>query len=987
MTPSTLPVSDNDQISKYLQIPDFKKLYTDHLKLVKKANNKFSTCEFLRNCLLNDVIPKTFRIKNKPANFGSTEFQQLWHAESKEQSRRWIQNSIDDMNDQCLLLFKERDKVKANLILKTSTVDRIALQEHLLKQEKKILCQALKMKNNKFKHLKLQQNETIIAPREPDIAEERNDIRVRRKKKNRPGTRERKYRAKVLKKIQKKTPVNIVFNYSSIELSEAAISALNRGLNFCIKPSKVDNTEIIADHSRFSRRMQWQEHFFGEEKQDYTPSIFKQEKTNFPNQSLVPKPLQVFLNTVESNLQNRENWNKKHLNPEIKNLPQIELEALKNLAQLQKERRICIKPADKGSGIVIVDYDDYINSCNQHLQSNQTQQNGQNLPYYKISSTRELEEMKKSISNVLKNGLDKEYISRSEFKAMDPSEKGPGRFYHIFKVHKEHAPGTVPPGRPIVSGNGSITENISRFVDLHAKQVIHRIESHIEDTPHFLRTIEAHNQSKNIKNTDILVTLDVSSLYTNIRHEDGMDAMKRSLEYRTDKTVPTDFLIKLLQLVLTCNAFEFGKSLFLQCLGTAMGTCCAPNYATIMMNDLDIKIRNLAKEMMTAEDPIVLLKRFLDDLFMIWRGKVEDLEAFLEQINNLHPTIKFTSSYTCPFPCTINVKHDCFCYSSRSIPFLDTLVTIKDNILVTDIYRKPTDRCQYLLPSSSHPAHITTNIPFSLCYRLVRICSEKTTLKTRMEELKQLLLTRQYNEKIINGAMLKALNIDRNEALKKKIKTPTTRIPFVITYHPALPSINTILRQGWKTMTKDEHLKKVFPEPPMVAYRQPKNSSIRQMLVKSKLPEREQRVVNGMKKCNQPGCNTCPHIKESKIVNSTANNFKVTISTPANCTTKNLVYAITCDRQGCRNNQYIGETMKQLKERFSQHLSAVRSTNENIKQTAVGEHFNLPGHSTANMKVTVLEKCRQNSSLYRKARESFFINKFETKRLGLNKKM
>ena len=63
------------------------------------------------------------------------------------------------------------------------------------------------------------------------------------------------------------------------------------------------------------------------------------------------------------------------------------------------------------------------------------------------------------------------------------------------------------------------------------------------------------------------------------------------------------------------------------------------------------------------------------------------------------------------------------------------------------------------------------------------------------------------------------------------------------------------------------------PEPPMVAYRQPKNSSIRQMLVKSKLPERDQRVVNGMKKSNQPGCNTCPHVRESKIVNSTANNF------------------------------------------------------------------------------------------------------------------
>ena len=59
-----------------------------------------------------------------------------------------------------------------------------------------------------------------------------------------------------------------------------------------------------------------------------------------------------------------------------------------------------------------------------------------------------------------------------------------------------------------------------------------------------------------------------------------------------------------------------------------MGTCCAPKYATIMMNDLDIKIRNLAKEMKTVEDPITILKIFLDDLFLIWRGKIQDLEAF-----------------------------------------------------------------------------------------------------------------------------------------------------------------------------------------------------------------------------------------------------------------------------------------------------------------------------------------------------------------------
>ena len=101
----------------------------------------------------------------------------------------------------------------------------------------------------------------------------------------------------------------------------------------------------------------------------------------------------------------------------------------------------------------------------------------------------------------------------------------------------------------------------------------------------------------------------------------------------------------------------------------------------------------------------------------------------------------------------------------------------------------------------------------------------KGIFKIRLEEMKEDLLARGYSKKIIfDGA----------------------RIPFVITYPPGLPSISTILRQCWKVMTKDENLKKVFPKPPMVAYSQPKNSSLRQLLDKYKLPEREKRVVKGL---------------------------------------------------------------------------------------------------------------------------------------------
>ena len=44
---------------------------------------------------------------------------------------------------------------------------------------------------------------------------------------------------------------------------------------------------------------------------------------------------------------------------------------------------------------------------------------------------------------------------------MNADNKKPGRFYCNFKVNKEHE--HIPPPRPIISGSGSITENVGIF--------------------------------------------------------------------------------------------------------------------------------------------------------------------------------------------------------------------------------------------------------------------------------------------------------------------------------------------------------------------------------------------------------------------------------------------------------------------------------------------------------------------------------------------
>ena len=115
-------------------------------------------------------------------------------------------------------------------------------------------------------------------------------------------------------------------------------------------------------------------------------------------------------------------------------------------------------------------------------------------------------------------------------------------------------------------------------------------------------------------------------------------------------------------------------------------------------------------------------------------------------MNKIHPTIKFTAEFTSPFKCDIQGPHDCFCHQTQSIPFLDTSVSIRNGIYITDLYRKPTDRCQYLLPSSCHPSHIFKNIPFNLGYRILRICSDRETLEKGLDELKELLISRDYRK-------------------------------------------------------------------------------------------------------------------------------------------------------------------------------------------------------------------------------------------------
>ena len=166
----------------------------------------------------------------------------------------------------------------------------------------------------------------------------------------------------------------------------------------------------------------------------------------------------------------------------------------------------------------------------------------------------------------------------------------------------------------------------------------------------------------------------------------------------------------------------------------------------------------------------------------------------------------------------------------------------------------------------------------------------------------------------------------------------------------------------------------------MTGYRKQRN--LKNYLIKTKVPpqqKRDSRDLKGMTKCKK-SCATCPYVKEgTKIKINNGENW--IINKKVNCETYNCVYLIECQKDNCKA-RYIGQTKRKFKDRINDHRSYISNQVEN---TPTGAHFNLPGHSLADLKVLILEQTKYNDELYRKIREEYLINKFNTFNKGLNR--
>ena len=134
------------------------------------------------------------------------------------------------------------------------------------------------------------------------------------------------------------------------------------------------------------------------------------------------------------------------------NLTKAEKEALQSL---KNDNSIVIKEADKGSGVVVWDREDYIREASGQL--------GDSGVYEELTSD-PLPELENLIKYHLTNIKVRGDISSDTLDYFFVNNPKLARFYLLPKIHKRV---NSVPGRPVISNCGFYTENISAFLDFH----------------------------------------------------------------------------------------------------------------------------------------------------------------------------------------------------------------------------------------------------------------------------------------------------------------------------------------------------------------------------------------------------------------------------------------------------------------------------------------------------------------------------------------
>ena len=706
--------------------------------------------------------------------------------------------------------------------------------------------------------------------------------------------------------------------------SKAQLDLLNRGLTFIptIDLYKNQKTQLQLDIQNYHRKIKLITYFKNSKKQEPLPFT--------PTTTWTPPPDRL-PTEINSLIRKDNDIFKKHFkfHREKDNLSQNEVKALRELTH---NKHIVIKPADKGSAVVILGRDQYITEVHRQL-NNQTHYKKLDGPIYPQTIP--------IVHKIIDTLHTKKFINTKQRQYLKgDTQPRARRFYILPKIHKNPEqwtlPFEIPPGRPIVSDCGSETYQTAEYLDHFLNPLSIKHPSYVKDTYHFIDTVK----KLKIPTNSLLFTMDIDSLYTNIDIKAGLSAIKKIFQKYPDIKRPDKELLQLLEINLTKNDFEFNMEHFLQIKGTAMGKKFAPAYANIFMANWE--------EEALSKCPIKPLHylRYLDDIWGIWTDSKEKLKEFIDILNSHDPSIKL--KYT---------------IDEQSIDFLDTTLYKgpsfnQNQKLDIKVYFKDTDTHALLFKTSFHPKHTFKGLVKSQLLRFKRICTQQEDFWKAVRTLFGALRSRGYSRSFLRQS-LKSFQTQKQPNLKEMI-------PLITQFSSISTKLNYKIKENYKTTIENSEILQNCQV--ISAYR--RNKNLKDLLVRAKLkPIRTPRT----KPTPQYFHNlTYIRNKLDKTIFKVPQRFSPRSS--------NCVYVIFCQKCG---KQYIGETKNEISTRMIQHRYNIRNKKE--LHTPLVRHFTL--HGLAAVRVAGLQSNPSWTDLERKKKERKWIYLLNTKEpLGLNER-
>lgn len=737
---------------------------------------------------------------------------------------------------------------------------------------------------------------------------------------------------------------------SNHNLTIDEITILSKNLKFCPTPQLYNTIEYECDTEKLCRCLRLTEYFHGMETDIIESNSLIQCKSRF-----VPgEGRNQYLDSTISAIKNIPAPKRKEITKY-----NISIQERKAITSLKENKDVIIKEADKGSSIVIMNKQYYLQKSYDILMN---KSDYEELPENTDNKT--MLKIKKLISR------HKSELTATEIKYLTDFEYKTSNFYGLPKIHKSKTIETAIKTqnsevivtreaadlklRPIIAGPVCPTHRLSHFIDTIIQPLIREVKAYVKDDFDMLRRLPS-----DIQDDLRMVTMDVENLYGSIPHNLGIEAIEFwLLKRRQDNTrISREFIIEGLKLILENNIFYFNGKYFRQLKGTAMGTKVAPSYSTLVLGYLEQLLYDNIKHTYSNLHLDYFVKnyfRYLDDILLFYK------ESYFN-VNDVHNMLNELNEH-------INVTIEC---AGRSVHFLDINLSIVNNKLETDIYYKLTDSKQYLNFRSHHPHHIKVALPYNLARRICTIVSDNDLKLLRLDEMKKSLMLCKYPESLVNDGIKKALSVKREDLIKVKLnnkKNNDNHIIYVTTYNSNYDDNCNIVKPIFNTLKSNNATCQIFNNKNLLmSKRQPPN--LKQILTNAKF---EIYKTNGVYKCRSARCQLCTIIIEGN--NFYFSNVKINfeILENMNCNTLNCIYVLQCC--GCLK-YYIGETSN-FRLRTNLHRDHINKS----KGLPVSKHINectKNKNLKFNFNIMPFYKIKSDDIIFRKQMEFYFISKLK----------